>query len=76
MYGYNYENLNNENQSSNKENGSKLFYIIVILIFIVLLGILLYKLFVKSEKKYQDIERKLIEAATIYVINNNIAVND
>lgn len=76
MYGYNYGNLNNENQSSNKENGSKLFYIIVILIFIVLLGILLYRLFVKSEKKYQDIERKLIEAATIYVINNNIAVND
>lgn len=72
MYGYNYGNLNNENQSSNKENGSKLFYIIVILIFIVLLVFLIFKLFGKSNKGYHNLENRLVEAAKAYVINNNI----
>lgn len=71
MYGYNYDNQSNMDNVNNQKKKNGIFPILLI-IFIALLGLLFYKILAKSDKKYHEIEERLIESAKAYVINNNI----
>ena len=69
MYGYNNEPL--EEETSKNTKGNKILYLLLFIIIVVLLVIFLPK-FLNNEKRYSEMENKLIEAAKAYVINNNI----